>query len=337
MKSSVRYLLPAILGGALATSAWATTVVRVAQPQRITIAKSDPAHVWVAKSDKNAPLEKVTFLGVETGAVPDVLASQLGLDRDVGLVVRRVADESPSTGVLHEHDVITKFADQVLIDPRQLGVLVRAKKPGDEVKLTLFRGGKETVVTVKLGEHEAPRAMSFHFGQGGDDVFRFFHGGQEGALPGMREMPGAAREEIDEALRIIGGERGNWVSGPRVHIVKRHGGGTSLLNMAEGNFVYSDDEGSIEVTATKGERELTVKDAKGAVSFKGPITTDEQRDKLPAEVKKRLQKIDNAEIDFQSDENIESEGAAVKPAKTHTSIKVIRGSGSAAGVTQPGI
>lgn len=323
MKNSLRLLLPAVLGGTLAATAFATTAARPDEPKKITVHINDSAHVRIEKSDKNAPLEKVTFLGVETAPVPEALASQLGLDRDMGLVVQRVAEDSPAASVLKEHDVLTKFGDQLLVDTRQLSVLVRAKKPGDEVKLTLFRGGKETTVTAKLAEHEATR---FAITRVNGDVFQFFQNNGSPGIDRLRELPGIDRDEINDALRIIGRERDNWFVAPRVHVFKRHGG-SSLLNMAEGNFAYSDDEGAVEITAAKGQRELTIKDAKGNVTFKGPISTDEEREKLPAEVKKRLGKIDSANIDFEADDTLEQEGAAVTPGKTKTSHELGRDAG----------
>lgn len=330
MKYSVRYLLPVLLGGALAATAHATTAVRHVDPNVVRIQISDPVRVRVEKGDKlekRLPKEKVTFLGVETAALSDALASQLGLPEGMGLVVRLVADDSPATGVLKEHDVLTKLGDQQLVDQRQLSVLIRAKKPGDEVKLTLFRAGKEMTVTAKLAEREVPRLFGLRSDDlPGPEAFRFFEQGGP-AIEHLRELPGIARDELNDVLRIIGRERGNWIGGsPRVHVLKRHGG-SSLLNMAEGNFVYSDDEGSIEIVASKGQRDLTVKDAKGSVTFKGPINTDEERNKLPVEVKKRLGKIDDATIDFEADESLEQEGAAVKPEKARTSRELGRDAG----------
>lgn len=337
MKNSVRYLLPVLASGALAAAAHATTVVRHVNPNVVRIQISDPVKVRVEKGDtfeKKLPSEKVTFLGVETGALPDALASQLGLPEGMGLVVRHVAEDSPAANVLKEHDVLTKLGDQQLVDQRQLSVLIRAQKPGDEVKLTLFRGGKEMTVTAKLAEREMPRIFGLRSGDlPGPETFRFFEGDGGPAVERLRELPGIARDELNDVLRIIGRERGNWFGGsPRVHVFKRHGG-SSLLNMAEGNFAYSDDEGSIEIAAAKGQRELTVKDAKGAVTFKGPINTDEERSKLPAEVKKRLGKIDAATIDFEADESLEQEGAAVKPDKTRTSRELGRDAGRSLGHT----
>lgn len=269
--------------------------------------------------------EKVTFLGVESGPVPRALAAHLGLARDFGLVVNGIADNSPASGVLQENDVLKQLDDQLLVDSRQLSVLIRAKPPGSEVKLTIIRAGKEQVVTAKLAEREMPRAMSFlgRNGQGGPN-FQFFNADGGPALERLRELPGIAREEINDVIRIIGNDRPNWVANPRVHVFNRRlKDGSTILNMAEGNFAFSDDEGAIEVTASKGERQLTVKDAQGKVTFEGPITTDEQREKLPAEVKARLKKLDTVSIDFQADESLEQEGAAVKPAEKAKTRRVL--------------
>lgn len=314
MKNSVRYLIPFVAGSlALAASAPASTE---AQPRvrfvRVTNTASAPADAAKAEAAK-APREKVTFLGVETAPVPPALAAQLGLGKEMGLVVTRLADNSPAAGVLKEHDVLTKFADQLLVDSRQLSVLVRTKKPGDEVKLTIMRGGKETVVTAKLGEREAPRVMGFRSLGDGAHGFQF-EVGDGFNVERLRELPGMARDELRDVIRIIGNERGNWFAGPRVHVLRRPGEADStVLNLAEGNFVFSDNDGTVEVNASKGARQLTVKDAKGKILFDGPITTEEQRRNLPAEVKSRLSKIEGTTIEFEAGDDMQQEGARITP------------------------
>lgn len=265
--------------------------------------------------------EKVTFLGVETGPMPEVLAEHLGIERDFGLTVMSVAKDSPASGVLQKNDILRKLDDQMLVDPRQLSVLIRAKKPGAEVKLTIIRAGKEQIVTAKLGEREVPRMLGMRFPEMGEGhSVRFFKNDGSPALDRLQEIPGIAREEINEVIRMIGNDRNVWVSGPRVHVFERRGQGAStILNMAEGNFAFSDDEGSIDVVAKKGDRQLTVKDAQGKVVFQGPINTDEEREKLPPEVKGRLKKLDSVKVDFKADDSLQQEGAVVEPpAKTKT-------------------
>lgn len=276
--------------------------------------------VWISREGEPGEKETVTYLGVETAPVPRALGAQLGLGKDLGLVVTAVAEKSPASTVLQEHDVLKKLDDQILVDTRQLSILVRAKKAGDEVRLTVVRGGKELVLAAKLGERELPKMM------GGNRVidlhdaagFRFFNQDGGPAIERLQGLPGLAREEVNDALRVIGGDRNHWVSGPRVHVIKRSGkDGSTILNLAEGNFVFSDDEGAVEVTAKKGDRQLVVKDGKGAVIFSGPINTAEEREKLPADVKARLEKLDAVTIDFETTEELEHGGAAVgAPRKT---------------------
>jgi hypothetical protein len=86
-------------------------------------------------------MESVTFLGVATGPAGAALADQLDLPRDAGLVVTVVAPDSPAASVLKRHDVLLKLDDQLLIEQRQLSVLVRNHKEGDEVTLTYIRLG----------------------------------------------------------------------------------------------------------------------------------------------------------------------------------------------------
>ncbi|MBI3885683.1 MAG: PDZ domain-containing protein, partial [Opitutae bacterium] len=142
-------------------------VVRHANPERIA--------VKLAKDGAPGEKETVTFLGVETGPVDRALTAQLGLPRDVGLVVSRVVQGSPAIGALKENDVLTKFEDQILVDPRQLSVLIRARKDGDEVALTLYRGGKEITQKVKLGQRDVRVAdLPRVFGGGPDGGMQFF-------------------------------------------------------------------------------------------------------------------------------------------------------------------
>lgn len=109
-----------------------------------------------------AEVERATFLGVEVSPVPPVLGAQLGLPNGTGLVVERLSPRSPAVDALKEHDVLTLLDNQILIDARQLMVLVRNRKEGEEVTLTYLRGGKPATARVKLTAQDMPK-----FPQGG--------------------------------------------------------------------------------------------------------------------------------------------------------------------------
>jgi len=315
MKSSYRYLIPAFALVGLAPFA-------LAQAQKeITIRRLDkdvtPGGPNAAWNDDKMEKEKVTFLGVETAPVNRTLAAQLGISRDTGLVVVRVSEKSPAADVLKEDDVLTKLDDQILVNQSQLAVLVRAKKEGDEVRLTVMRGGKEIVVKAKLGSHEVPRMAGDFFFQNGPGGF----GGAmsiPGGLARIRELPGMDDDHARDVLRLLGREHDDFMSRPKVRVFHRGAEGSTILDLPNSNISYSDDDGSFEIKSDEGKRELTVKDAKGKVTFQGPINTEEERKKLPPEVMKQLQKLDHDTINFEPGEKFKREVLPLpsEPAKT---------------------
>ena len=111
--------------------------------------------------------EKIAYLGVATVPVEPVAAYQLNLPDGVGLAVMEIAEDGVVKGKLEEHDILQKLDDQILTSPEQLAVLVRSHKPGDTVRLTTLRKGKEEVFKVTLGETDARRIARHQRGFGG--------------------------------------------------------------------------------------------------------------------------------------------------------------------------
>jgi serine protease Do len=313
MKSPRSYLLPAFALVALAPSAWAAE-------KEVIIRRLDtegPRHdVVIHHAEAMLEKEKVTFLGVETAPVSRALSTQLGLMRDTGLVITRISENSPAAGVLKEDDVLTRIDDQILVNQHQLSVLVRAKQEGDEVKLTVIRGGKETSVKAKLATHEVPKmAGGFPGGPGG---FGWTAAAPASGVARLQQLPGMDGEHAREVLRMMGRDHHNFLASPGVRVFKFKGHGSTILDLPNSNISYADDEGSIDIKAEDGRRTLTVKDAKGQVTFEGPINTEEERKKLPPEVMKQLEKLDKDTISFEAGEKFEHEVLPLptEPAKT---------------------
>src|SRR5438093_6736674 len=109
-----------------------------------------------------APKVPMTFLGVETSQVPDVVSEQLGLPKGLGLVVDYVVPDSPAAAAgVQQNDILKMLNDQILTEPDQLAKLVRSFSEGTNVTLTLLRKGKEQKVTVKLTKKEMPQRPEF--------------------------------------------------------------------------------------------------------------------------------------------------------------------------------
>ncbi len=298
MKTQNRFLLLGTLG-LIAALPLATADQRPHQKLRTLAAANEPdqkfeKRIVVRHGGVPGEMQKVAFLGVETAPVAPELSAQLSLPAESGLVVRHVVPDSPAAPALKQHDVLLKLDDQLLIDSRQLAVLVRNKKAGDEVTLTYCRGGKEATAKVKLGEHELPKIAFFGAAGPGDGNFEYFV--DRGGMPGGHPMGG---EDLNRTLALLdrahaGAAHRIAIDGPGFH--------STTVNTANSNMVFSDEQGSLELTIKDGKKTLIAKNAKGESLYSGSIDTPEQRKALPEEVRARLEKIEGMqELSFHTE------------------------------------
>lgn len=90
-----------------------------------------------------------------------------------GAEITDITDESPADKAgLKEGDVITKVNDEKIADADDLYKAIGQYKPGDKVKVTYKRDGKESTQTVELGENKQVRAFAWKNGDGNDFNFR---------------------------------------------------------------------------------------------------------------------------------------------------------------------
>ena len=269
--------------------------------------------------------ETVTFLGVETGPISPTLTAQLGLAEGTGLVVTHVVPDSPAAGVLKEHDILLKLDDQVLIEQRQLAVLVRNHHEGDEVALTYLRGGKQAVTKVKLAKHEVPK-MAMQFNQpgpgmnaGGGGFGGIFAGG---GLDEAKTIPGGAQNSemfrrmlpMMKGVNTPGVRRFTYATGNGPGQGPRERDISVTVNTGNSHLVLDDDQGSLELTIKEGKKDLVAKSPKGEQVFAGPVNTPEERRALPPEVRKRLEGLeDSTQFSFQPGDDFKTETRIVRP------------------------
>lgn len=243
--------------------------------------------------------EMVTFLGVETGPVSATLSAQLDLQPGTGLVVNNVVPGSPAESVLRQHDILQKFDDQLLVESRQLAVLVQGKKEGDEVALTYLRGGKPQTAMVKLGKQEAPKVMLL----GRSDLSRVYALGG-GNIEMLEEATkfGGEQQSVDRLLALVPRDSSPPPTRFRFESKPGEAFSASRVYSAESNLVFSDDAGSLKVVTGEGKRTLVATDGKGTEIFSGPINTPEERAKIPAELRARLEKLESMyDVTFKTD------------------------------------
>ncbi len=96
---------------------------------------------------------KVTrgYIGVSISEVDAATAKAVGLDAPKGIMIQDVVKDGAASGEdIKAGDIILKIDSKEVNKPNELQAHVATKRAGDEVKLTIFRDGRELSRTVKL-------------------------------------------------------------------------------------------------------------------------------------------------------------------------------------------
>lgn len=114
-----------------------------------------------ASASATAPAEPQPYAGVNLGYLSEKIRAehaQAAIPAGIGVLVGFVDPTGPAAGKIEEGDILTRFDDQILVNSSQFQSLVRLRKAGDTVKLTLVRGAEVQVAEVKL-EGRVPKAF----------------------------------------------------------------------------------------------------------------------------------------------------------------------------------
>jgi PDZ domain len=71
---------------------------------------------------------------------------------------------------------------------------------------------------------------------------------------------------------------------------------TTNIDIGKAQIVYSDDKGELRIEKIDGKKVLTAKDPQGLLQFSGPVETQEDLNKVPAEVRDRYQKLQEHDL-----------------------------------------
>jgi len=205
--------------------------------------------------DQEPRTEKATYLGVVVDPADATLRKHLRLIGETGLVVGFVEADSPAARAgLQVQDVLTMLNDQILVNGDQLRVLTRMHKPGQKLELSFVREGTPMKVPVELAEKEIKTAT----------------------------VESQARAAYNSAMAVM--QPGLTISRT---VEKDRAGKASrtTITVVRG-------EHSLQYLIADGEEYLTVTDARTSKTlFSGPVTTEEQREALPPEIKGQFNEI----------------------------------------------
>lgn len=323
-----RSLLLALAASATALSAQQPDAPKAPESPKAPAPESRPE----PREKRGGPEQKsVAYMGVLTREVPVELRSQFGLPEGFGLMVDEVMPDSPAkTAGIKAHDILVKFADQQLVNMEQLMTLVRSKKKGDVVPLTIITGGKETQMSVTLAESMVlateqrpsprgfpgmPQMQVYGFGGGGGPDVRehmeqlqrqmreyqermqeWGRGGREGPMP---QMPSNRGE---------GGRRG---AGPGPRDGEKHSE-TRVESHAAANIIRRDESGEYQLKNENGKRTFTARPKDGEEQS-WPVNTDAERQAVPEKFREKLRLFDNVHQDIRIEQHFRGPDAPRPP------------------------
>ncbi len=269
-----------------------------------------PGPPGVPGHHEKAPKVPMTYLGVETSQVPDVVSEQLGLAKGLGLVVDYVEPNSPAASAgVQQNDILKMLNDQILIEPSQLRRLLQTFPEGTEVTLTILRKGKEQKITAKLAKKEVPQRHSMIPGGNLDWHWDFDETGDLGQQ--MQELKEQLKEQLGDGQRgIIRGAVMKAHEAARraredarraareIRILSQDNGAlrATRIDLGKAQIVFSDGKGEMKLENLDGKKLLTVKDPQGKLIFSGSVETKEDIDKLPADVHERYERLQQDDL-----------------------------------------
>ncbi len=227
------------------------------------------------------------WLGIGTRRIPRMVAEHLGVPPGTGLSVEMVAPGSPAEKAgLKKDDVIAKLNDQVMVNQEQLAALVQATKPGQKVKLQLLRDEAPVEVEAEVGSRPAefagngvsPGPGAAWVDPADEDLDKFFHDFDPRG-PADPDRIDKQIQRMRERMEAMQKRLQNPPGGNGVRM--------QVFRFDNAQVQINDDKGSITIHTKDGKSVLTAKDKDGNLMYEGPYDTDEEKAKVPPEVRQR--------------------------------------------------
>jgi serine protease Do len=147
--------------------------------------------VWEKSLRADKEESQKGWLGIYLQDISPDIREAMDLKSGEGVLVKDVVQDSPADqGGIKQKDVIVEFKGKKVEDAPYLTEMVRETSPGEKVKLTIVRDGKEKTLTVTIGkppEKESSYEYKFEPPQVRTkmvepdvSIFRFFSGGRIG-------------------------------------------------------------------------------------------------------------------------------------------------------------
>lgn len=129
---------------------------RFAPRRAAVIAPKNPAAKPAAPNEDSPP-----WVGVEFQLMNDILAEQMKVPFDSGILINQVFPNSPAAiSGLERGDIIYQVDGRRINDETQLRLFVAGRKPGDVMKLVVWRAGKKINIDLELAGGAMQQAVA---------------------------------------------------------------------------------------------------------------------------------------------------------------------------------
>lgn len=236
----------------------------------ISIASATPP------AESNRPVRPRGYLGVLVTEICPEVRAQTTLREGEGLMIGRVAENSPAAelGLLH-YDILTRFNDQWIMSPAQFVTLVENSGPEAEVEITYLRRGAQMKSTVKLTKCPPHSATSEKVAPLPEEMLT-------SVIRTLRDNPPA----LEAVFRMLSGLPPGTAPVIGGHAPKQ---GSRLT--------LRDETGIVQLLTIGNSQQLSAWDKDGKLIFQGPCDTPEQLNALPPELKARVERLRRECID----------------------------------------
>jgi hypothetical protein len=238
---------------------------------------------------------------VVSAAIPEMLATHIGVKPGAGIVVRAVMPDGPAAKAgVAVYDVITQIGGHVIGSSEALTEQVVAHKPGDTLHLNLIHEGKATHAEITLGVRPTDLAESapltldqlnldgipqdladrvrgmIHQNLGGLEMKLDPNGVQQDA-PEINDVMREMKQRMEQAMQRL----------DLPGIPQRSG-----IDVQQGATIRMlDGDGSIELKSNKGGKEVTIRDKNNKILWSGPWDTAQDKAAAPDEIRQRVERL----------------------------------------------
>lgn len=265
-----------------------TTSSSSGQPQTRTIVQTG-----AKKIDTSIASRDVTYIGVVANDLLPIVRDQLGISEGTGLAVEFVSEDGPAAKAgIRKNDILIRLDDQILVNPEQFRVLVRSKKGGDEVDVSLRRRGQQRAIKVKLGQTTIHERSGASANAAPNDPLGYNSMFNQAARQYQDAINYPSQHKPGTVIKLPDGTTHNWQWIQRVN-PSQNGFRSRIINYQQNVSTLSDSSGTYTLTVKDGKRHLTALGPDGQTLFNGPVDTREQRDKAPKSVLKKVEALES--------------------------------------------